>query len=77
MVHGWPLGSSHLVAPVLGDRLLHAPPMAEQHAELLQISVAEVGENIDFHAVVAKDRLVLAEPQASKPIPDVLCRVPK
>ena len=45
--------------------------MPEQNAELFEIGVAEVGQDIGIDAVVAKRRLVLPEPEAPQPLPDV------
>ena len=45
--------------------------MPEQNAELFEIGVAEVGQDIGIDAVVAERRLVLPEPEAPQPLHDV------
>ena len=45
--------------------------MPEQNAELFEIGVAEVGQDIGIDAVVAERRLVLPEPEAPQPLSDV------
>ncbi len=58
-----------------GDRPEQAFAMAEDDAELFEVGVGQVGQDFGVDAVVAERRFVLAEPEASEPVPHVHSRV--
>ena len=45
--------------------------MAQWHAELFEIGVGQFRQNFRVDFALAKDRLILAEAEATEPIPDV------
>ena len=55
-----------------GNRPEKPFPMPEgEHAELLEIGVAQVNQNVAVNSVLAERRFILAEPKAPQPIPHV------
>ena len=53
------------------DRLEQALAVTKQYPNLTEIVFRQVGQNIHADGVISKLRLVLAEIEASQPIPDV------
>ena len=51
--------------------------MTERHTKLLEIDVGQVRQDIGVDFTRAKDRLVLSEPETSKPTPDIHGRTPR
>jgi hypothetical protein len=51
--------------------------MAERHAELLEIELGQLGQDIGVDFTRAKERLVLSEAEASEPTPDIHSRAPR
>ena len=53
------------VAPRLGDRLEQALAVSERHAELFEVGIRQVAQDLGVDLVLAKYGLVLAESEAS------------
>jgi len=49
----------------------------ERHAELLEIDVGQLGQDVGVDFIRAKERLVLSEAQSSEPTPDIHVRAPR
>ena len=45
--------------------------MSERNAEFFEIAVRQLAQNLGVDIVLPKQRLVLAETEAAKPVPDV------
>ena len=51
--------------------------MPERYAELLEIEVGQLRQDIGIDFIRAKERLVLSEAETSQPTPDIPGRTPR
>jgi hypothetical protein len=53
------------------DRTQYPLAMSEQHAELFEICLSQVGQGLGIDRVFAKDRSILLQPKAAQPTTDI------
>ena len=50
-----------------GDRAQHPLAVAEQHAELFEVDLGQLGQNLRVDRVFAKDRFILRQVETAQP----------
>jgi len=72
-----PYRAGHRGRLQIGDGTQDALAVSEQHAELLEIRLCQLGQSLDIDGILSKYRLVLLQTQAAQPGPDIQRGAPR